>query len=132
MVMMIVESGEQNGAEVMTTKTRIAKIRLWFKNCNVLCPKTRAALRRSVMTIYLRQTSSEQASESTRDSNGVGFNSNDARFGSIMAEKIMALEEGTSPYQDLTPKMYSCIRVMMSKYARQLAETYEEKHSQKT
>jgi hypothetical protein len=72
------------------------------------------AVARGVVAIYRYQTEAEQATQTTRDANGVGFNGVDAEILSSFALWI----NGGRP---LTPKMLALARKKMMKYAGQLA-----------
>jgi hypothetical protein len=73
------------------------------------------AVVRAVAAIYARQTASEQSTESTVESNGVGFNYADARLGTYYGQYIA--RRGA-----LTGHHLQKARRMMMKYWRQLAE----------
>jgi hypothetical protein len=73
------------------------------------------AVCRAVLAIYEKQTENEQATDSTAEQNGVGFNGADAGFGSSLAKQYA--ERGS-----LSPRQIACARKMMRKYAGQLAE----------
>ena len=71
------------------------------------------AVARAILAIYGRQTASEQATETTSESNGVGFNGVDAPFLSSLAKFYE--EKGY-----LSPKQVSYGRKKIRKYAGQL------------
>lgn len=48
------------------------------------------AVERAILAIYARQTASEQSSECTRESNGMGFNAFDAKSGTYYARWIQS------------------------------------------
>ena len=68
---------------------------------------------RAVLALYQAQTSGERAAGVTAHRNGIGFNSNDARFGTDLAMKVAA-------GRTLSSKQLACLRKMLPKYARQL------------
>lgn len=103
-------------------KAKIQTIKEWLKNCNPDNPSHQLSLHRAILMIYARQTPDEQFTQQTHQMNNKGFNGRDAAFGSAMAEKIMAIQQGRSRFATLSPKMYSAIKRMMVKYARQLSE----------
>ena len=71
------------------------------------------AVARAILAIYGRQTASEQSTETTSESNGVGFNGVDAPFLSSLAKFYE--EKGY-----LSPKQVSYGRKKIRKYAGQL------------
>ena len=71
------------------------------------------AVARAILAIYGRQTASEQSTETTSESNGVGFNGVDAPFLSSLAKFYE--EKGY-----LSPKQVSYGRKKIRKYANQL------------
>jgi hypothetical protein len=77
--------------------------------------KIQAALGRALVLIFNRQTSTEQASNTTSQNNGRGFNGMDADFGSSVAKKFMH-------YGRMTPRQTRAVAKMLLKYAGQLAE----------
>ena len=77
-------------------------------------PKNADWLLRGLLAIWRYQTGREQATQQTKDSNGVGFNAYDAEFLSSMAEKV-SCNERLSLYE------IRCVRRAMRKYAGQLA-----------
>lgn len=103
-------------------KDKVQAIKTWLKNCNPSNPSHQQSLHRAILMIYSCQTADEQATQHTHQLNNRGFNGRDAAFGSAMAEKIMDIQQGRSQYATLTPKMYTAIKRMMVKYARQLSE----------
>ena len=112
----------------MTVKTREKKIRFWFGyQCDITQSAHKRALERALLTIHGRQTAFEQNTGTTQIENGRGFTSADARFGAAMANKVIANQKGETGHEHLSPKMYSCLLKMLPKYAKQLAEAYEEK-----
>jgi len=72
-----------------------------------------AWLLRGLLAIYARQTENEQASDSTREDNGIGFNGYDAPF-------LSSLVKGYQRYNRLTPRQVQACRKCMMKYAGQL------------
>lgn len=108
-------------------KAKVESIRSWLKDsCDVGNPSHQRALHRGCLIIYANQTTDEQSAHETNHLNGRGFNGRDAAFGSAMAERILAINEGRSQYPSLSPKMYACLRRMLVKYARQIAEATTE------
>lgn len=73
-----------------------------------------------IVAIYNRQTADEQSVESTQESNAMGFNGVDAKFGSSLAKRVIA---GYS----LSPKQMAAGVKMMRKYAGQLLLVAKEK-----
>jgi hypothetical protein len=74
------------------------------------------AVTRAVIAIYKRQTDIEQNVRDTREQNGVGFNSADARKLSYYAQ--WALNNN----KDLNGKFLVIARQRIKKYRRQLVE----------
>lgn len=74
-----------------------------------------AWVKKSVLFLYARQTSDEQATDSTRNENAAGFNMIDARFGSSLARQIL---DG----QTLSQRQVLSAEKMLRKYKRQLLE----------
>ena len=74
----------------------------------------------AITAIYKRQTDFEQSIEATCESNGVGFNSCDAKRMSEYAQKL--LQTGK-----LSEKERYAARVVMLKYSGQLARIANEK-----
>jgi hypothetical protein len=107
-----------------TQKQRAKRIKQWFElSCNIDNPDHQKALERACMFLYDRQTQAEQAVEDTKENNGIGFNSRDAKFCTIMAQKIVEMRKGHTFFKSLTPKMYGALRKILTKYSRQLAES---------
>ena len=73
------------------------------------------AVNRGIVAIYKLQTESEKASESTNESNGVGFASCDARLGSYYAKWVMSGKNLNGNHLDKARKM-------CKKYAGQLVK----------
>lgn len=73
------------------------------------------AVARGVLAIYAYQTAVEQASESTQQDNGVGFNGADAKILSSFAKQ---LQRGWN----LSAKQLYIARQRMMKYAGQLTK----------
>ena len=73
------------------------------------------ALIRGLFAIFARQTADEQAGEDVKHNNGVGFTVQDAPFLSSLALQFRTRGQ-------LSPKQMECLRKMMPKYSRQLAE----------
>lgn len=86
------------------------------------------AVERAVLAIYNRQTKDEQASETTREANGVGFNMYDARTAAYWVSWITGKKNGkvVGPRRHLTGKHLEQARKMMHKYVRQLADIASE------
>lgn len=83
------------------------------------------AVIRAMLALYNRQTATEQASHSTRDHNGRGFNGLDA---SIMSR----FTEFYNQRGFLSPKMIALTRKKVMKYSGQLAEIANEKQGNRT
>lgn len=79
---------------------------------------------RAIVVLYQRQTSDEQATQSTKVHNGRGFASCDARRGSYMAKWILS---GKS----LNGEWLEKARKMVKKYIRQLLEEAQMKERRK-
>jgi hypothetical protein len=93
----------------------IAKV--WDKDAvQHLISTNNAALAKALWNIYQRQTASEQSALTTLNRNGVGFNSNDAKFLSDIARRLPAYNF------NMTPRQIAKVRPMMRKYWRQLLE----------
>ena len=89
----------------------------WTKEAIVdLIDNNDKAVARALLRIYAAQTSDEQATQGTRHTNGVGFNSVDAPTLTSIAQRCMQYG-GT-----LTPKQTDLVRRRIRKYARQLAD----------
>lgn len=71
------------------------------------------AVERALVAIFKRQTRVEQASESTKEDNGVGFSGVHAKYGSYMAKWVM---EG----KHLDGKHLEKARNMAKRYWKQL------------
>ena len=86
------------------------------------------AVERAVLAIYRRQTASEQATDSTHESNGIGFNAYDARSAGYWASWISGMKNGmrVGPARHLTGRHLEQARKMMHKYVRQLADIASE------
>ncbi len=93
-------------------RAKQTEIKTWWATCDITNPFHRQALLRAARMLYARQTADEQATHTTRNLNGRGFNGRDAEFGSRLAKW-----EG-----DLTLKAASGARSMLKKYSRQIAE----------
>ena len=74
-----------------------------------------AAADKALMTIYSRQTAAEQASQSTREHNGVGFNSVDA-------EVLTSIAQFYERKGFLTDRQLAFTKEKITKYWRQLLE----------
>jgi hypothetical protein len=91
--------------------------KVWDKDAvQHLIATNNAALAKALWNIYQRQTASEQSALTTLNRNGVGFNSNDAKFLSDVARRLPAYEF------NMTPRQIARVRPMMRKYWRQLLE----------
>lgn len=98
---------------------------MWTKETIIgLLDRSDNAVNKAVLAIYGEQTSDEQASETTRHSNGVGFNAFDARRGTYYAEYI-------GRRGSLSGRHLELARKMMKKYAGQLAAIGNSKHPEK-
>ncbi len=86
------------------------------------------AVERAILAIYRRQTASEQASDCTHESNGIGFSSFDAPIAGYWASWITGMKNGkrTGSGRHLTGKHLDQARRMMHKYVRQLSEIASE------
>lgn len=75
---------------------------------------------RSVLNLFERQTYDEQETQTTKHTNGRGFNGLDAKFLSSLAEWIhrSTRKEGMR----LSPKQLAVARRKLMKYSKQLAE----------
>jgi hypothetical protein len=87
-------------------------------------------LLRGILAIYARQTADEKSSNTTKHTNGVGFNGRDAAILSSFAKQIrvwQVTEPRDRKYsRPLSPKQFAAARKMMPKYAGQLARIAEE------
>lgn len=101
---------------------KVEQIRNWFKTVDINNPSHQKALERAVLIVWRNQTSDEQGAHITKYENGKGFSGRDACFASAMAERVLAINNGTSQYPTLTPNMYKSLAKMMPRYARQIAE----------
>lgn len=89
---------------------------MWNKQkIHDLLDKSDLAVTKALLAIYARQTASEQASQTTKEANGVGFGAFDADFCSDIAQKV---QRGWK----LSPKQMAVIRNKMKRYHRQLLE----------
>jgi len=86
---------------------------------------------RGILAIYERQTADEKSSQTTKHTNGVGFNGRDAAILSSFAKQILSWQATSNPRfrQPLSSKQFELARRMMSKYAAQLARIAEENNS---
>lgn len=75
---------------------------------------------RAIVAIYKLQTRAEQATQSTREHNGVGFNSADARRGSYYARWIMSGKHLSGRHRTMG-------RRLIVKYASQLVKIAKSK-----
>lgn len=94
-------------------KDREKRIRQWFIDCDTRDEATRKALLRAVKMIYDRQTQTEQATSTTRELNGVGFNGSDAGYFSWVAQTFRV---------SMPNRVAIKCKFRMKKYAKQLAE----------
>lgn len=107
---------------VVTTNWTPERIRAKLATSDVM-------VERSILKLYERQTSTEQATESTQEHNGVGFNGVDAPLLSSFATYIMRMSrpsvDGRYPARRegarLTEKQRVIARRKLQKYAAQLA-----------
>ena len=88
------------------------------------------AVERAVMALYERQTADEQATQATREHNGVGFNGTDAPILTSFAEQLKGIGWYTNNYgvsvrrnapRRLSEKQLALARRKVLKYAGQLA-----------
>jgi|WetSurMetagenome_2_1015567.scaffolds.fasta_scaffold241588_2 hypothetical protein len=80
---------------------------------------------RGIVAIYNKQTDTERNAETTKVSNGVGFNGPDARLLSIYAKRIQQwykTPEMHGKTHPLTLGQFVVARYKMKKYAGQLAK----------
>ena len=63
------------------------------------------AVERAILALYARQTASEQSSETTRESNGVGFNAFDAKSGTYFARWLQRGNRLNGTFLDRARKM---------------------------
>ena len=85
---------------------------------------------KGLYTIFLKQTSQEQASEVTQDHNGVGFTGADANILTSFAKQfvkkggvaMLVIEGAVTADTFFSPKQLPILRKKMPKYARQLME----------
>lgn len=80
------------------------------------------AVERAILAIYARQTADEQATKTTRHSNGRGFSGADASLGSYYARWIL---DG----KHLNGRHLERARTMSLKYVGQLLEVAKEKQA---
>ncbi len=93
-------------AELTTKKARIAHIK-------AMLASNQAWAIRGLLKIYSYQTADEQATETTREYNDVGFNGVDAEILSSFAKQVLA-------GRTMSLKQMALIYKKMPKYARQL------------
>jgi len=74
----------------------------------------------ALLRIYDRQTADEQATQTTRNTNGIGFTGADATILSSFAQQVQA-------GRTLSAKQMMLLRNKIRKYARQLDEIAQEK-----
>ena len=78
---------------------------------------------RGMVAIFKMQTIDEQATDQTREENGVGFTGCDAFILSQFAKQVIDWQEGRSDFRSpLSPKQTALARRKMVKYAGQLAK----------
>ncbi len=82
---------------------------------------------RALMVLYARQTTDEQNSQSTRETNGVGFNQADAYWCTKLARQVIAnRDDPNSRYHTegtrLSERQRAIARDRLKKYAGQLAD----------
>lgn len=91
-----------------------------------------------LLQLYARQTADEQATETTREHNGVGFNAVDAEllssFARQAADRRRQREQGDIPahWTDLSPKQMVLLRRKLARYQRQLTELTNDALAAKT
>lgn len=85
-----------------------------------LLETSQLAVEKGILRIHSFQTSLEQATQHTRDHNGVGFSAYHAKFMSSLAEFI--LKSRRPEGERLTPKQLAAARKIIVKYSRQLAD----------
>ena len=91
-------------------------MKIWEKaDIQSLIERNDVAVERAVVAIYNRQTEDEKRVKETKYSNGVGFTSVEAQYGSYLAQWILAGRR-------LTGYHLKRARGMMKRYHRQLAE----------
>ena len=76
---------------------------------------------KAVVTIYRKQTKSEQVDRSTHNTNGVGFNKIDAKFLTSIAEQIIR-NKRMGRDNLLSPAQIKAARKVIVKYSKQLAK----------
>ena len=75
-----------------------------------------------MVAIYERQTADEQASEETRENNGIGFSGCGCMHSFQFAKQILEWKRGESTYRTpLSPRQTEIARKKMKKYAGQLS-----------
>lgn len=97
---------------------------MWTKESILdMLEKNDVMVERSLMVMYLRQTTDEQVMQSTGHNNGVGFNGTDAPFLSKLAEWVKDRKERNVPEgKRLSEKQRVIVRRKLKKYSRQLLE----------
>jgi hypothetical protein len=89
-------------------------------------------VKRAVLVIFEAQTAAEQATETTREENGVGFNGTDAKILSSFAKQIIEFEAGKSRFNSaLSPKQMDLARRKITKYSGQLLKVAQAKAAAK-
>lgn len=79
-------------------------------------------LTKGIVAIYKKQTDAEQATESTQEDNGVGFNGADANILSSFAKQIIRWDANPIYRSPLSAKQLVIARTKMKKYAGQLTQ----------
>ena len=76
---------------------------------------------RAILVIYANQTATEQATETTSEHNGVGFNGTDAKILSSFAQQIIEFEAGRTRFMTpLSRNQMVLARRKIAKYSGQL------------
>lgn len=102
-----------------STKMTIAKKKEWVL---AQLDSSQRNVELAVVAIFNRQTSDEQATNSTNNLNSMGFNGTDAEFGSSLAKSILT-------YGKLSPRQAEYARKLIRKYWKQLIEVAESKRA---
>lgn len=93
-----------------------AEVKVWNKEeILALLQKNPEAVRRGLLVIWNNQTGDEKVAEATKHLNGMGFNSFDAHYGSVLAQKI-------AKNSQLNERDLSIARKMCRRYIAQLVE----------
>ena len=99
----------------MVDKTRKQQIRQWLMNLDPEKQSNRDAVRRGLLFLFQRQTSTEQAWETTNEDNNRGFNHSDAK-------RLTSMAKWTVAHGFLTPKQTALVARRLVKYSGQLAQ----------